>query len=211
MKIIKPYYKILTPIDRDRILKNIEFIGRTCYRSHDRTTKDSASKFVRMLIKRGHEGIVEHLSISCKFVCDRAISHQIVRTRMASHAQESQRFVKYDGNTEGKELVFIQPLFYKPEEDTGDLDTPSSIWQSVMSVAEHDYLELLNMGLKPEEARSVLPNSTKTELIMTANLRSWRHFLKLRTEKASDPAMRQLTVPLLKELQQKLPEVFEDI
>ena len=211
MRIIEPYYKILTPINKEMILKNIEYIGRTCYRSHDKITEDSAIRFVKMLINKGHESILEHVSLTVKFVCDRAVSHQIVRHRTSSLAQESQRFVKYNGNTEGKELIFIKPLFYKKEEDDDSLATISSVWRSAISVTEHDYLQLLELGLKPEEARSVLPNSTKTELIMTSDLRNFRHFLKLRTDKSADPAMRQLTVPLLKELQEKLPEIFSDI
>ena len=198
MKIINASYKIETPIDGAEILKRIEKAGRTCYKSEDRITAESAEAFVRMLIERGHESVLEHESLTVRFICDRGISHEIVRHRLASYSQESQRYVRYNGDIE-----FINPRMSNAK--------AYEAWQELCERAEETYKELLSYGVQPEQARSVLPNSTKTEIVMTANLREWRHFLKLRTAKAAHPQMRELTVPLLKELQERIPVVFDDI
>lgn len=205
MKIINASYRIETPIDGAEILKRIEKAGRTCYKSEDRITEESAKAFVRTLIERGHESVLEHESITVRFICDRGVSHEIVRHRIASFSQESTRYCNYSGNRFGNQITFIKPCFL--DEGTGGY----KLWKQAMFVAEKEYFELLNWGCTPQEARSVLPNSTKTEVVMTANLREWRHFLKLRTAKAAHPQMRELTVPLLHELQELIPVVFEDI
>ena len=205
MRIINASYHIETPIDSKQILKQIEKAGRTCYKSEDRITDESAKSFVRMLIERGHESVLEHESITVRFICDRGVSHEIVRHRLASYSQESTRYCNYSGDGFGRELTFIKPYFLK--EITGAYKS----WRKAMFVAEKAYFSMLNWGCAPQEARSVLPNSTKTEIVMTANLREWRHFLKLRTAKAAHPQMRELTVPLLKELQERIPVVFDDI
>lgn len=205
MKIIEASYSIETPIDGAEMLKRIEKAGRTCYKSEDRITEESAEAFVRKLIERGHESVLEHESLTVRFVCDRGVSHEIVRHRIASFSQESTRYCNYSGNRFGNQITFIKPCFL--EEGTGGY----KLWKQAMFVAEKEYFELLRWGCTPQEARSVLPNSTKTEIVMTANLREWRHFLKLRTAKAAHPQMRELTVPLLKELQERIPVVFDDI
>lgn len=198
MKIVNASYRIETPIDGKQMLKSIEKAGRTCYKSENRITEESAKAFVRMLIERGHESVLEHESITVRFVCDRSISHEIVRHRLASYSQESQRYVRYNGDIE-----FINP--HMPNAKAYEA------WYESCERAEATYKELLSYGVQPQQARSVLPNSTKTEIVMTANLREWRHFLKLRTATAAHPQMRELTVPLLKELQQRIPVVFDDI
>lgn len=205
MKIINACYSIETPIDGAEILKRIEKAGRTCYKSEDRITEESAKVFVRKLIERGHESVLEHESITVRFVCDRGVSHEIVRHRLASYSQESTRYCNYSGDRFGSELTFIRPCFFvgKP--------WAYCAWDNAMGFAENVYFNLLSDGCTPQEARSVLPNSTKTEVVMTANLREWRHFLKLRTAKAAHPQMRELTVPLLHELQERIPVVFDDI
>ena len=198
MKIINACYSIETPIDGAEILKRIEKAGRTCYKSEDRITEQSAKGFVRKLIERRHESVLEHESITVRFVCDRGVSHEIVRHRLASYSQESQRYVRYNGDIE-----FINPRMPNAK--------AYEAWKKLCERAEETYKELLSYGVQPQQARSVLPNSTKTEIVMTANLREWRHFLKLRTAKAAHPQMRELTVPLLKELQERIPVVFDDI
>ena len=205
MKIINASYHIETPIDGAEMLKRIEKAGRTCYKSEDRITEESAKSFVRMLIERGHESVLEHASITVRFVCDRGVSHEIVRHRLASYSQESTRYCNYSGDRFRNKITFIKPCFL--EEGTGGY----KLWKQAMFIAEKEYFELLNLGCTPQEARSVLPNSIKTEVVMTANLREWRHFLKLRTAKAAHPQMRELTVPLLHELQERIPVVFDDI
>lgn len=205
MRVINASYRIETPIDGKQTLKRIEHAGRTCYKSENRITEESAKTFVRKLIERGHESVLEHESITVRFICDRGITHEIVRHRLASYSQESTRYCNYSGDKFGNQITFIKPCFL--EEGTGGY----KLWKQAMFIAEKEYFDLLNWGCTPQEARSVLPNSTKTEIIMTANLREWRHFLKLRTATAAHPQMRELTVPLLEELQRQIPVVFDDI
>lgn len=205
MKIINASYHIETPIDGAEILKRIEKAGRTCYKSEDRITEESAKSFVRKLIERGHESVLEHASITVRFVCDRGVSHEIVRHRIASFSQESTRYCNYSNDRFGSELTFIKPCFFKEAKGA------YCSWYNTMDFAECAYFDMLEDGCTPQEARSVLPNSTKTEVVMTANLREWRHFLKLRTAKAAHPQMRELTVPLLHELQERIPVIFDDI
>lgn len=207
MKIINASTEILTPITGDE-LRQIEYAGRTCYKSEDKITDDSAKKFVENLIKRGHEAMLEHSSLSVKFICDRGVSHELVRHRMASFAQESTRYCNYSQDKFGKELIFIKPKFFEEGTDS------YKYWESAMADAEIYYFSMLEFGCTPQEARSVLPNSIKTEVVMTANYREWRHFFWLRAARKTGPAhpqMEELTVPLLYEVSGLIPVVFDDI
>ena len=204
MRIIPASYEILDPLNGPDILKKIELCGRVCYKSEDCITNDSAKKFVADIIKRGHESVLEHFSFSVRFIVDRGVSHELVRHRIASFSQESTRYCNYGNDDDG--CTFIWPLFWKEDKCKG-----SDIWKNATRKAENSYELLLDAGATPQEARSVLPNSLKTEVIMTANLREWRHFLKLRTAKDAHPQMREVTVPLLAELKTLIPVVFEDI
>lgn len=205
MKVIAARYEILDKIDGMEVLKKIERVARTCYKSEDYIKEGSAERLVKSLIDRGHEAMLEHYSFSIKFVCDRGVSHEIVRHRVASFAQESTRYCNYSKDKFGNELTFIRPCFFEKGEQK------YNIWEISMERAEKTYFNLLSVGCTPEQARSVLPNSIKTEIVMTANLREWRHFLKLRTAQAAHPQMRELTIPLLKELKEKIPVIFDDI
>lgn len=209
MRIIEPSYEILTEISEGGIkeLQHIEKIGRVCYKSEDKITEDgeSAKKFVKMLIGRGHEAMIEHSSLSVKFTVDRGVSHELVRHRIASFAQESTRYCNYSKDKFGKEITVIEPCFFSPLSDS------YTFWKHAMESAEAHYFSLLDSGATPQEARSVLPNSTKTEITITANYREWRNFFKLRTAKAAHPQMVQVTRPLLKELKTRLPIIFDDI
>ena len=215
MKIIKPSYEILTPISDGGIkeLQHIEKIGRVCYKSEDRITDDgeTAKKFVKMLINNGHEAMIEHSSLSVKFVVDRGVSHELVRHRIASFAQESTRYCNYSKDKFGNEITVILPCFF----DTGMGLLSNSLvyqeWKSACECAEERYFNLLKMGATPQEARTVLPNSLKTEITVTANYREWRNFFKLRTAEASHPQMREITIPLLKEIKTLIPIIFDDI
>ena len=215
MKIIKPSYEILTPISDGGIkeLQHIEKIGRVCYKSEDRITDDgeSAKKFVKMLISNGHEAMIEHSSLSVKFVVDRGVSHELVRHRIASFAQESTRYCNYSKDKFGNEITVILPCFF----DTGMGILSNSLvyqeWKSACECAEERYFNLLKMGATPQQARTVLPNSLKTEITVTANYREWRNFFKLRTAEASHPQMREVAIPLLKELKTFIPIIFDDI
>ena len=215
MKIIKPSYEILTPISDGGIkeLQHIEKIGRVCYKSEDKITEDgeSAKKFVKMLISNGHEAMIEHSSLSVKFVVDRGVSHELVRHRIASFAQESTRYCNYSKDKFGNEITVILPCFF----DTGMGILSNSLvyqeWKLACECAEERYFNLLKMGATPQQARTVLPNSLKTEITITANYREWRNFFKLRTAEASHPQMREITIPLLKEIKTLIPIIFDDI
>lgn len=207
MKIIKPYAEILTPIDGVEVLKFIEMVGRKCYKSEDKITDESAYKFVETLIKYGHEAMIEHYNVSVLFVCDRGVSHEIVRHRIASYAQESTRYCNYSKGKFDEQITVIKPCFFNYSDENDHYDD----WKIAMNQAEDRYIELVENGASPQEARSVLPNSLKAELVMTTNLREWRHFFKLRTAKGAHPQMREIAIPLLKEFKHLIPVVFDDI
>ena len=208
MQAIKAYTQIFKDFEGQKILQKLELIGRTCYKSEDKITEDSAAKFVAGLIKRGHEAMLEHASITVKFVTDRGISHEIVRHRLASYAQESTRYCNYSQDKFGHELTFIIPDFLEYGSEGFKL------WKDEMKQVEKTYFAMLEAGHTPQEARSVLPNSLKTELVMTANLREWRAFFKLRAANSTGvahPQMLEITRPLLDDLKAMIPVVFDDI
>ena len=214
MKVIVARYEILDKIDGMEVLKKIERAARTCYKSEDYIKEGSAERLVKSLIDRGHEAMLEHVSFTVRFICDRGVSHELVRHRMASFAQESTRYCNYSKDKFGNELTFIYPRFWDHYIGLKEEPNPLNLyknWHTAMENAENAYFTLLEKGATPQEARSVLPNSIKTEVVMTANLREWRHFLKLRTAQAAHPQMRELTIPLLKELKEKIPVMFDDI
>lgn len=208
MKVIPASHEILTPISEGGIeeLKFIEKIGRVCYKSESKISPEgnSAKTFVRRLIHNQHESVLEHSILTVRFVVDRGISHEIVRHRNCSFSMESTRYCLYDD-----EITVIRPWFFE-DEDYLKNDAGHE-WFTACTAAEFKYKELLKHGWKPEMARDVLPTSLKTELIMTANYREWRHFLKLRTGKGAHPQMKEVTIPLLVELHEKLPIIFDDI
>lgn len=209
MKIIKPFATILTDIS-DGGIKELQFIeqaARTCYKSENKITQDgeSAKALIKRLIKSGHEAMLEHSQLSVRFVVDRGVSHEIVRHRLFSFAQESTRYCNYSSGKFGSEITFIEPYFW--DEDSNFY----MMWKLCCMEAEKDYIRFIEDGATPQEARTVLPNSVKTELIVTGNYREWRHFFKLRTDKAAHPQMREVTIPLLAELQRRIPIVFDDI
>lgn len=221
MKTIKAGYEILTPISEDGIneLQHIEKIGRVCYKSEEKITEngESAKKFVGMLIKNGHEAMIEHSSLSVKFTVDRGVSHELVRHRIASFAQESTRFCNYSKDKFGSECNFIDlrsgiELDKKCGKMTaGEMGLLMREWMLSMEDAERHYMNMLELGATPQIARSVLPNSTKTEITITANYREWRNFFKLRVPATAHPQMVEVTRPLLAELKEKLPVIFDDI
>ena len=214
-----PFYQSLTGVDLDKyfhdpkvifdtqheVLEKIEKCGRVCYKSEGRITEGSAEKFVASIIKRGHEAVLEHVSFTVKFVVDRGVSHEIVRHRIASYCQESTRYCNYSKDDFGTEITVIKPFFL--DEGTDGFE----MWKNSCEETEAAYFNLLDFGCTPQEARSVLPHSLKTEVVMTANLREWRTFFKLRTADAAHPQMNEVTRPLLNELKSLIPVVFDDI
>ena len=208
MRVINAGYEIISDLNGAEILKHIERCARVCYKSEDRITDGSAEKMVAALIRSGHEAMLEHYSFTVKFICDRGVSHELVRHRIASFAQESSRYCCYAKDKFGKELTFINPCFWEPDSDN------YARWFHEMDEAEKTYLAMIESGATPEQARDILPTSIKTEIVMTANLREFRHFFKLRAEGVTGkphPQMLEITIPLLKELKQKIPVVFDDI
>lgn len=205
MKIVKPSFEILTPIDRKSICKQIERVARTCYKSEDKITDESAPKMVRGLISRKHLAMIEHAHVSVKFICDRGVSHEIVRHRIASYAQESTRYCNYSSGKHGGEITVVEPFFF--EEGSPEYDA----WYSACRYCEDKYMDLLAMGRSPQEARSVLPTSLKTEIVVTMNLREWMHFFSLRalgTTGSPHPQIAEIATPVLIAFAEALPEVF---
>ena len=205
MRIVSPGFEILTPVDSEAILKHIELCGRTCYKSEKKITDESCRTFVQSIIKRGHEAVLEHFNITVKFICDRGVSHEIVRHRLASYCQESTRYCNYSKDDFSGEITVVEPFYLQPD------TLAYNAWKEACEAAEAAYFRLLDWGCTPQEARAVLPNSLKTEVVMTANLREWRHFFKLRCAPAAHPQMREVATPLLATMQKKLPIVFDDI
>lgn len=205
MKAIKAGFEIIDELNGSEILKKIELCGRVCYKSEGKIKEGSAEKFVTAIIRNGHESVIEHVSFTVKFIVDRGVSHEMVRHRLASYSQESTRYCNYSKDDFQSEITFIEP-YYLVEGSPGWVQ-----WMLAMEAAEKAYFNLLNIGHSPQEARAVLPNSLKTEVMMTANLREWRHFLKVRTSKAAHPQIREVAIPLLHELQRLIPVVFDDI
>jgi thymidylate synthase (FAD) len=206
MKLIKSYTEIETPLYGKTILKFLEEIGRVAYKSEDKITEHSAEKFIKMLIDKGHENILEHYSITVRFVCDRATSHELVRHRISSYTQESSRYCNYSKDKFGNEITYIEPVFYN------DLTLDSRIsFLNALESAEEMYFRMLKYGSTPEQARAVLPNALKTEVVATMNLRSWRHFFKLRASKFAHPDIRKLANELLEDFKANIPVIFDDI
>ena len=188
-------YKYKDPMD---LLQDIERIGRVCYKSEHRITSSSAAPFVRSIIERGHESVLEHISITVRFVTDRAIANELVRHRIAAYSQESTRYCNYKDKIE-----FIYPKNVS--------DKQLQLIMEACACAATTYQALIADGATPEVARDVLPLCTKTELIATYNLREWRHVLRLRTDKAAHPKMRELMQTLLQFFQGLVPIIFDDI
>jgi len=209
MNIVPPQAIIEDVIDGGEVLKKIEKAGRTCYKSEDKITAESARQFVKFIIEHGHETVLEHEKVTVRIICDRGVSHEIVRHRIASYSQESTRYCNYGKDKFGHEISFIEPCFWK--DGSGKNDPQYEVWEKAMQCAEKAYMQLLKLGATPQEARSVLPNSLKTEIVVTMNLREWRHFFKLRTSIAGHPQMLEIARPLLDEFKGKIPVVFDDI
>lgn len=202
LKIVEQSYEFITPFNRECVLKRLELIGRTAYKSEDKITEDSASKFVKMLVSKGHEAVIEHCSMTVKFICDRGIAQEITRHRIASYLCESTRYVNYSKDKFNSEITVIEP----PMENA----TQEAFWSDSVKNAERCYMQMIKQGCKPEIARSVLPLCTKCELVVTMNLREWKYFLKLRTAQDAHPQIRNLLLPVFSEFKQNLPEIFDD-
>ena len=211
MKIVQPSVTLINPPSRDGLYKQIERAGRVCYKSEDKITEDSAEKFIRGLIKRGHEAVIEHGSITALFVCDRGVSHELVRHRIASYCQESTRYCNYSKDAFGNEITVIQPSWLERPADDDPKATDWDVWEYSCEQAEQAYFELLRRGCTPQEARAVLPTCLKTEVMVTMNPREWRHFFKLRCSSAAHPDMRYVALIAQDMFVENWPALFEDL
>lgn len=205
MKIINASTEILTPAsDIERI---IELAGRTCYKSEDKITDDSCKAFVAKIRSINHESVLEHGSVTVRFIVDRGVSHELVRHRLASFSQESTRYCNYSKDKFGGEITVIDPFPAFP-------DMSYECWAEWKLGCEHDersYFKMLELNAKPQLARSKLPTSLKTEVVMTANPREWRHVFKLRCAEAAHPQMREVMLPLRAEFIGRWPALFGDL
>lgn len=209
MKVVEQKVEIIgcsgMDVDGQAVIKHLEQVGRTCYKSHNRIKEGSAEKFVNGIVKSGHGSIVEHANVTVKFTTSRDVTHQIVRHRVASFAQESQRYVNYVKEEFGNEVVFVRPPYlFKDGDDY-------ALWEESCARDEETYFNMIQItGNTAEEARAVLPNSAKTELFMTADLREWRHFFEVRCDVHAQLPIRLLALDLLSQLHELIPVVFDD-
>lgn len=211
MNLTKPSVEIIDMKPYEEMIKKIEKIGRVCYKSESNISDGSAERFISNILKRGHESVIEHEAITVRMICDRGITHEIVRHRIASYSQESTRYCNYAGDKFGNEITVIDiaggfDYDLNKEEDLKKYEA----WMRAMENAEKSYFEMLELGATPQEARSVLPNSLKTEIVMTMNLRAWRNFFRLRCDHHAHPQMREVANIALAVFKEKLPVFFSD-
>lgn len=211
MNIIKPSVEIIDMDDYDKIIHKIEKIGRVCYKSEGNISDDSAERFISNILKRGHESVIEHEAITVRMICDRGVTHEIVRHRIASYSQESTRYCNYTSDKFGNEITVIDLAGGFQYDLANENDQKKyKVWMQAMENAEKSYFELLDLGATPQEARSVLPNSLKTEIVMTMNLRAWRNFFRLRCDHTAHPQMREVANLALNVFKERLPVFFSD-
>lgn len=205
MILVDPSFEILFLQSGDDVLKLIEIAGRTCYKSEDNITSKSAAIFVRQILKSGHHSVIEHAGMTVKFTCDRGVTHELVRHRLAAYSQESTRYANYSKDKFGREITVVKPSFWKSDPEK------YAVWLEAMQSAERAYMTLTSMGAKAQEARSVLINSLKTEIVMTTNMREWRHVFDLRCSSAAHPQIREIMLDLLNEVHARVPVLFDDL
>ncbi len=212
MNIIKPSIEIIDMKDYEEMVRKIEKIGRVCYKSESRISEGSAEKFIRNILNRQHESVIEHEAVTVRVICDRGVTHELVRHRIASYSQESTRYCNYAGEKFGSQITVIDLAsgFSYDLSDENDC-AKYKVWTTAMENAEKSYFRMLELGATPQEARSVLPNSLKTEIMVTMNLRSWRNFFRLRCDSHAHPQMKEVADIALKEFKKRLPVFFEDI
>lgn len=212
MILVRPSYEILYEGGNNQL---IELAGRTCYKSEDKMDEVSADRFIEQILKRGHESVIEHSMLTVKFIVDRGVTHELVRHRLCAFSQESTRYCNYKGG-----VTFVIPpwfkdinegIYSKKSNQIDSLEPISKVWLCFMLDCEGWYKVLLNAGQSPQQARSVLPNSLKTEIVVTANFREWRHIFKLRCSKAAHPQMREIMISLLEDVKTRISVLFDGL
>lgn len=204
MILVQPEIKI-KKFNGLQIMKNIEEACRTCYRSENLITEDSYKKLIKNCLERGHESILEHEKITIRMICDIGVCKDLTRHRFGSFSIESTRYCNYSKDKYNNNIKFIQPVYYD-----NDLKK-SELWTDTMLNIEENYMKMAAIGATSDELRMLLPHSTAAEIVMTCNIREWRHILLLRCSKAAHPSIRQLLIPLLLEFKKEMPELFSDI
>jgi thymidylate synthase (FAD) len=187
------------------VMLRLERCARICYKSEDKMDDEYNTAFLQRIVASGHESVIEHEKVTALFIIDRGISHELVRHRIGSYSQESTRYCNYSKDKFGREISVIEPFFYSP----GSLKY--RLWEESCLVAEKNYLELLDQGSTPQEARSILPTCLKTEIAVTFNLREWRHFFYMRCSAAAHPQMRQVAIPLLLLFRERFQVLFDSV
>lgn len=206
MKLIEQDCGLVRPQSYQEILEKVEMMGRLCYKSEDKIKDGSAEKFITGIIKSGHESVIEHASMTMRFVTNRAMTHQIVRHRLCNFSQESQRYCNYANDKFNSEVTFIKPLWYDGLEPGS-----KEIVNNMFKDAEENYKALVDAGFAAEQARDILPNACKTEIGVTANMREWRHIFKVRCLGHADPMIKDLMGKALKMAVAVYPVFFMDI
>lgn len=212
VKVIKSSYEI-EKIDGRQMLMRLARNGAVCYKHEDHIeTLEDAMNFIRRRIQDGHESVIEHEKITVKVICDRGVTHEIVRHRLGSYSQESTRYCNYGDDRFGKEITVIDIKKHLGGTEEGAM-AYYQLWEKHMEECERVYNEMVNvLGIKPQFARSILPNSLKTEIVVTYNLREWRHFFKLRAvNKRAHPQLREITIPMLEDFKRLISVVFDDL
>jgi thymidylate synthase (FAD) len=216
VRYVEESVEILDKIDGMEILKKIERAGRTCYKSEDLITDDSCIKFAEMILGRNHLSVIEHVSVTVKFITCRGMTHELVRHRIASYSQESTRYCNYGKEKFGKEITVIdqikmfQEILHVKSIDL-QFNEMCAAWKRAIEQSEREYFTMIENGAHPELARGVLPNDLKTEIVTTMNLREWRYVLGLRTSPAAHPNIRELMKKLHEQFKQKIPILFDKL
>ena len=218
MKLVKPSWEILSPIDKTFIYKMIERAARTCYKSEDKISEDtsSAEKLILNIISRKHEAMLEFADIVVKFVGPRGFSHELVRHRLVSFAQESTRYCNYSLDKFSNQVTMAEPEYFTTEEliekyGEGAANIIRQLWEDSLNHSEMTYLRMLNLGVPPQLARDILPIGLKTEIVAKANIREWRHIARLRTDTPAHPIMHELMRPVLEVFREEIPILFNDV
>ena len=207
MQVVKPSWEILNfSVLPEDVLKFLERAARTCYKSQDKITEDSSKRIIKLILQSKHESVIEHASATIRFVANRGFTHELVRHRLASYSQESTRYVNY-GKKDGGITAIDPCCVYGWSPDSDEYD----VWYTAMDNAEDAYLGLLERGIKPQQARGVLPIDVRTEIVCTANLREWRLIFKLRCARDAHPIMQYLMIPLMQEFSSKIPLLFDNL